>query len=135
MKNIIFILVLVLLTFSYALGVPTPNEGPKPYPYDDHPYQGNYGIWYRENHDNTLKKPLLIVSGFDPSSRMRIYGYEENGDKYASGKGSVNGKGDKLVYLYDIANKNSFLDNLRKRGYDVIAYRCVNSRENTIFIN
>jgi len=116
MKNITFVFVLVLLTFSYALGVPTPNEGPRPHPHDKDPYLGMYGIWYRTNEGQVskLKKPLLIVSGFDPSSRMRIYGNnEESGDNHG-----YNANGDKLVYLYDIANKNNFLTNLRAREYD-----------------
>ncbi|MDR1666404.1 MAG: T9SS type A sorting domain-containing protein [Bacteroidales bacterium] len=100
-----------------------------PYPYIDHPFEGSFGIWYRTNetHHNALKRTFLIVSGFDPANTIRIAEGEvstDNGDRDKNGK--------KLVYLYDIANKNGFLDDLRKQGYDIIGYRCVNSTESII---
>jgi len=72
--------------------------------------EAEYGIWYRCNHDNTIHKPFLIVSGFDPSDDIRVR--EEN----------ESDKDDKL-YLYHVANKDGFLDRLRENGYDIIAWR------------
>jgi hypothetical protein len=74
-----------------------------------------YGIWYRTNepHNNALQKPFLLVSGFDPSDVVRV------GEE-------VSGETDK-VYLYQLANKDGFLDQLRQRGYDIVAFRCKQS--------
>jgi len=82
-----------------------------------------YGIWYRCNHDNTLRKPLVIVSGFDPSDDIRVW--ED------SSKDGENKK-DKKLYLYHIANKDRFLDRLRENGYDIICYRSTNSTESIV---
>jgi len=45
-----------------------------------------------------------------------IYKGEVSTDNEVNGE---NEAGEKLAYLYDVANKNGFLDDLRKRGYDV----------------
>jgi pimeloyl-ACP methyl ester carboxylesterase len=115
---------LFLNGMAFAALTATPSVAPRPYPNQDDPYRGSYGIWYRTNgpHNSTLKKPLLIVSGFDPSDVVRI-GNNEVSDDY----GGINKNGNELVYLYDVANKNGFLNNLRAQGYDIIAYRCINS--------
>jgi hypothetical protein len=84
----------------------------------DYNYRGRYGIWYGAGH-TAIQKPFLIVSGFDPSDGMRIQ-IEDEPEPH------------KKVYLYDVANVNGFLDNLREQGYDIIAYRCVNSLESII---
>ena len=133
MKRIIFVCTLILLIFSYAFGVPTPSTGghlfyPDAALHPQYAYQGSYGIWYRTNEGqvNKLKKPLLLVSGFDPSDIMRIGKGEVITDTYTNDDKKDKNRDDKtLVYLYNVANKNDFLDKLRARGYDVIAYRCV----------
>ena len=101
-----------------AANVPTPDIGPAQYPYNG--ITAWYGIWYRCNHDNTIRKPLLVVSGFDPSDMIRIAGeVPETGAK-------------EKAYLYNVANKDGFLDRLRELGYDIIIYRSANSTKSII---
>ena len=87
--------------------------------------KAEYGIWYRCNHDNTLRKPLLIVSGYDPSDVNRVWENASDGNK-------INDK----RYLYHVANKVvnnvGFLDNLRKNGYDIIVYRSLDSKKSIV---
>jgi len=85
MKNLFFITVTVGLLLSYraanaAIFVPSPDTGAIAYPNERATYRGSYGIWYRTNepHKSTLKKPLLLVSGFDPSGVIKISGDDEN---------------------------------------------------------
>ncbi len=98
--------------------VPRPDFGPEPY--DNSDIKAYYGIWYRCNHNSTIRKPILIVSGFDPSDMIRIAG--EEADQGAESK----------AYLYNIANKNGFLDSLRELGYDIIVYRSADSDKSVI---
>ncbi|MDR2836298.1 MAG: T9SS type A sorting domain-containing protein [Bacteroidales bacterium] len=79
-----------------------------------------YGIWYRCNSDNTIKKPILIAAGFDPDDVIRIN--NEDPDKGKTPK----------KHLYNIANKDGFLDSLRMLGYDIIVYRSANSTKSVI---
>jgi len=95
--------------------------------YDKAGVKAQYGIWYRCNHDNTIRKPLLIVSGFDPSDNVRVqveyikllllFGIYVPMDK---------------LYLYRVANKDGFLDRLRENGYDIIVYRSTQSDKSII---
>lgn len=102
-------------------GIPIPDFGPEPYTY----ISGNieiksyYGIWYRCNHDNTIRKPILIVSGFDPEDNNRI-GSEKEGEK------------EEKIHIYNVFNKNRFLDGLREMGYDIIIYRSASSTQSII---
>ena len=96
--------------------IPVPDVGPEPFD-TDNGITAIYGIWYRCNHDNTIHKPIIIVSGFDPQNKNRI-GNEKPGD-------------DK-VYLYNVANKDRFLDRLRELGYDIIIYRSDHSTKSII---
>jgi hypothetical protein len=96
--------------------IPVPDFGPEEY--EDDKIKAIYGIWYGcNNHDNIIRKPILFVSGFDPQDKNRI------GDEYA---------GDDKVYLYNVANKDRFLDKLREVGYDIIIYRSANSTKSII---
>ena len=110
---------LYVIATQAAYNGPTPDFGPEEYRYNS----GNidikawYGIWYRCNHDNTIRKPLLIVSGFDPDDKNRIASEGDQKNK---------------VYLYNVANKDGFLDHLREMGYDIIVYRSKNSTESVI---
>ena len=92
--------------------------------YDKAGIKAQYGIWYRCNHDNTLRKPFLIVAGFDPNDKVRIQG------EY------FNFLGHSLllerVYLYHVANYDGFLDRLREKGYDIILYRSTESDKSII---
>jgi len=83
-----------------------------------------YGIWYRCNHDNTIRKPFLIVSGFDPSDDVRVQGEYV----HLFGMNILLNR----LYLYAVANKDGFLDRLRENGYDIICYRSKNSKESII---
>jgi len=96
--------------------VPVPDYGPKTY--TNSGIDAVYGIWYRCNHNNKIHKPLLIVSGFDPENKNRI--------------GNEKPEGVEKVYLYNVANKNGFLDKLREFGYDIIIYRSDNSTKSII---
>jgi hypothetical protein len=98
--------------------VPTPDFVPDEY--NNNGIKAYYGIWHRCNHDNTIKKPILVVSGFDPSDMIRIAGEVPNtGSK-------------EKAYLYNVANKDRFLDRLRELGYDIIIYRSANSTSSVI---
>ena len=83
--------------------------------------RAHYGIWYRCNHDNTVRKPFIIVSGYDASDENRIWEDPYDGN-------DVNEK----RYLYHVSNKNGFLDRLRENGYDIIVYRSTNSTKSII---
>lgn len=107
-----------MLRSANSNDMPAPNVGPALY--RDNGIDAKYGIWYRCNHNNTIHKPILIVSGFDPSDQMRIC-FEP---------GVAND--DKRVSLYSVANKNRFLDKLREMGYDIIIYRSTNSTQSII---
>jgi len=96
-------------------GVPVPDILPTEYP--NNGIKAEYGIWYRCNHNNTIHKPILIVSGFDPQDRNRIW--DTNPDK-------------NKIYLYNVANKDNFLSRLRELGYDIIIYRSKDSRQSII---
>ena len=65
--------------------------------YQGQSFSGKYRIWYGCNNDDQLKKPLIFVEGFDPLNTNKIDGN-----------------------LYDIANQNGLVEQLRNRGYDVI---------------
>jgi hypothetical protein len=98
-KNLIF-------KAASSTNIPVPDFGPALHPYNS--IDAMYGIWYRCNHDNTIHKPILIASGFDPNDNMRI-----GNDPDAANEGNE-------VYLYNVANKDGFLDMLREKGYDII---------------
>ena len=107
-----------LLRSAVAANVPMPDLGPYEYNDNINNITAYYGIWYRCNHNNTIRKPILIVSGFDPSDMIRIAGEKPEGNPKA--------------YLYSVANKNGFLDRLREFGYDIIIYRSGSSTESII---
>ena len=96
-----------------SVDIPVPDEGPEKYENDG--ITAMYGIWFRCNHDGHIRKPILIVSGFDPMNKNRI-GIEDNANA-------------DNVFLYNVANKYRFLDRLREYGYDVIIWRSQNSTE------
>ena len=108
----------VIMRATASTDMPEPDEGPTPYDINNG-ITAYYGIWYRCNHDGTIRKPILLASGFDPSNQMRIGSEQANEDV------------DK-VSLYNVANKNGFLDELREMGYDIIAYRSANSTKSII---
>ncbi|MBK8806469.1 MAG: T9SS type A sorting domain-containing protein [Bacteroidales bacterium] len=76
-----------------------------------------YGIYFRCNTDNRIRKPYIIVSGFDSDDRNRV----------ATDAGDY----DKLN-LYTVANQGGYLDKLREDGYDIILYRPIQSSESII---
>lgn len=73
-----------------------------------------YAIFGRCGSDGSIRKPYLIVSGFDPTDKNRLV------DK--SNK----------VNLYRVSNKDGYLDTLRNNGYDIIIYRSQNSTRSII---
>ena len=99
---------------SLRAGTPDPERTPNVYCYNfitgngANAINAECGIWYRCNHNNTVRKPLLIVSGFDPSDKNRIW--EDTNDNR---------------YLYHVANKDRFRNRLRENGYDIIIYRSI----------
>ena len=99
-----------------STNIPVPDVGP--YEYNSTGITAVYGIWYRCNHDNTIHKPILIVSGFDPMDNNKI--------------GNEDGEDSDNVYLYNVANKDGFLDRLREMGYDIIIYRSAKSTKSII---
>ncbi|MDR0365149.1 MAG: T9SS type A sorting domain-containing protein [Bacteroidales bacterium] len=103
---------------AVSTNIPVPDFGPETFAIPNDGITAFYGIWYRCNHDYTIHKPVLLVSGFDPMDKNRI--------------GNENGAGEDNVYLYHVANKDGFLDKLRELGYDVIIYRSDNSKESII---
>ncbi|MDR0207214.1 MAG: T9SS type A sorting domain-containing protein [Bacteroidales bacterium] len=107
----------LMLSPATPVAIPTPDVGPTKFP--NNGIDAYFGIWYRCNHNNTIHKPILIVSGFDPQNKNRI------GNEKSEGV-------EEKVYLYNIANKNGFLDRLREFGYDIIIYRSDNSTKSII---
>ncbi len=89
-----------------------PDFGPVEYVNND--IKAEYAIYNRCESDGTIRKPYIIVSGFDPMDKNRLV------DK--SNK----------VNLYRVSNKNGYLDTLRNNGYDIIIYRSDNSTESII---
>lgn len=89
-----------------------PDFGPEKYV--DNGINAEYAIYGRCGSDGSIRKPYLIVSGFDPTDKNRLV------DK--SNK----------VNLYRVSNKNGYLDTLRNNGYDIIIYRSDNSTESII---
>ncbi|MCQ2958596.1 MAG: T9SS type A sorting domain-containing protein [Bacteroidales bacterium] len=96
---------------SYSLSL-EPDFGPASYIAGN--VEAEYAIYERCNGDGSLRKPYLIVSGFDPQDNNRLV------DK--SGK----------INLYKVSNKNGYLDRLRNDGYDIVIYRSKNSAESII---
>lgn len=91
----------------------SPDSGP--YIFAKEGIIAEYGIWYGCNNSlREIKKPYLIVSGFDPNDKNRLR--------------SENGK----IHLYNVSNKNGFLDQLRDDGFDIIIYRSTNSTKSII---
>lgn len=86
----------------------TPDIAPTEYNSDG--IKTEYAVFYRCNGDGTIRKPYIIVSGFDPMDKNRMV---DDGSK---------------VNLYRVSNKNGYLDQLRNDGYDIIIYR---SKEST----
>ncbi|MCQ2608113.1 MAG: T9SS type A sorting domain-containing protein [Bacteroidales bacterium] len=85
-----------------------PSEGPTEYYSND--LKAEYATFHRCNSDGNIRKPYMIVSGFDPMDKNRMV---DDGNK---------------VNLYRVSNKNGYLDQLRNDGYDIIIYR---SKEST----
>lgn len=85
-----------------------PDEGPTEYYSND--LKAEYAIFNRCESDGKIRKPYIIVSGFDPMDKNRMV---DDGNK---------------VNLYRVSNKNGYLDQLRNDGYDIIIYR---SKEST----
>ncbi len=77
--------------------------------------ESQYAYYGRCQSDGTIRKPYLIVSGFDPMDNNRLID-----------------EGDDKVNLYRVSNKNGYLDQLRNDGYDIIIYRSKNSGESII---
>lgn len=91
----------------------SPDAGP--YTYVKEGIVAEYGIWYGCNNGaQQIRKPYLIVSGFDASDKNRLR--------------SENGK----INLYNVSNKNGFLDRLRDDGFDIVIYRSTNSTKSII---
>lgn len=85
-----------------------------PVEYVNNGIKAEYAIYNRCGSDGTIRKPYIIVSGFDPMDKNRLV------DK--SNK----------VNLYRVSNKNGYLDTLRNNGYDIVIYRSDNSTESII---
>jgi len=96
---------------GYSFGM-EPDYGPTSF--ESNSIEAEYAVYGRCNNDGTIRKPCLIVSGFDPMDNNRLV---DDGNK---------------VNLYRISNKNGFLDKLRNEGYDIILYRSKNSTESII---
>ena len=96
---------------SFSFGT-EPDFGPESFVSNS--IEAEYAVYGRCNSDGTIRKPCVIVSGFDPMDNNRLV--------------DVAGK----VNLYRISNKNDFLDKLRNEGYDIILYRSKNSTESII---
>ncbi len=98
---------------QYSDNTPIPGYGPTIF--DSDGIKAEYGIWYRCYSDGSIRKPYVIVSGFDPQDKNRIV---TNNDEEIS--------------LYSVANKNGYLDELRENGYDIVIYRSTQSTESII---
>lgn len=96
---------------SFSFGI-EPDYGPIEFTSDG--ITAEYAIYSRCNGDGTIRKPYMIVSGFDPMDKNRLV--DENGK----------------VNLYRVSNKNSYLDKLRNDGFDIVIYRSKNSGESII---
>lgn len=90
-----------------------PDFGPESFWSND--IESQYAYYGRCQSDGTLRKPYIIVSGFDPMDNNRLID-----------------EGDDKVNLYRVSNKNGYLDQLRNDGYDIIIYRSKNSGESII---
>lgn len=88
-----------------------------------------YGIFYRCGGSKTIRKPYIIVSGYDPMDKNRI---EDEIKEVLISFQPTKVIDDEKNNLYRIANKNGFLDKLRDNGYDVIIYRSKESTESII---
>ena len=97
-------------SLRYSGNTPAPDYGPVEYVNEG--IIAEYGIWY--GCEGVLRKPYLIVSGFDPGDNNRL---ENETDK---------------VNLYNVANKNGYLDELRANGYDIVIYRSKESTKSII---
>lgn len=86
-----------------------PDFGPESFWSND--IEARYAIYNRCNSDGSIRKPYVIVSGFDPQDKNRLI---DTSDK---------------VNLYRVSNKNGYLDQLRNDGYDIVIYRSNNSIE------
>ncbi len=96
---------------SATLGI-EPTEGPIEYYSNE--LKAEYATFHRCNSDGKIRKPYLIVSGFDPMDKNRMI---DDGKK---------------VNLYRVSNKNGYLDQLRNDGYDIIIYRSKESTKSII---
>ena len=74
-----------------------------------------YAEWYAcDNDSKEIRKPYVIVSGYDPDDKNR---FEDE---------------DYKINLYRVANRSGYLDKLREDGYDIILYRSKNSLKSII---
>lgn len=96
---------------SFSFGT-EPNVGPKSF--YSNGIEAEYAVYNRCGSDGKVRKPYIIVSGFDPQDKNRLV---DESDK---------------VNLYRVSNKNDYLDQLRNDGYDIIIYRSKNSTESII---
>ncbi len=87
-----------------------------------------YGIYYRCNGDGTIRKPYLIVSGFDPEDKNRVEDIVHYNQFIHRNILNTN-----YINLYRVANKDGYLDRLREDGYDIIIYRSKESTHSIIF--
>ena len=96
---------------SFSFGT-EPTDGPKSF--YSNGIEAEYAVYNRCGSDGKVRKPYIIVSGFDPQDKNRLV---DESDK---------------VNLYRVSNKNDYLDQLRNDGYDIIIYRSKNSTESII---
>jgi hypothetical protein len=90
---------------TYNISIYSPHENKTVY--------GTYGIYYSDcNTTNKMKKPVVIVEGFDPMNNKAINEKKENRNLYA---------------IYD--TDEHILDKLREAGFDIII---LDFKENTI---
>ena len=89
-----------------------PNVGPQSF--YSNGIEAEYAVYNRCGGNGDIRKPYVIVSGFDPQDKNRLVDESEK------------------VNLYRVSNKNGYLDQLRNDGYDIVIYRSKNSTESII---
>lgn len=93
----------------------------------------DYRIFYRTNNDNTerkIRKPIIIVDGFDPEDKRKIFACEMPNYK----AGETFSIQDMMTYVKNVNGeiiRQDLIKELRDKGYDVIIVNhptyCVNN--------
>jgi len=92
-----------------------PNDLPDlPVPNSDLVHQ--FGIWYgcdKDLENPCLRKPIVLVDGYDPPDRRKI-----NPDEIELAPGQA--LDESPNYLYNVVNQQGMADRLREAGYDLV---------------